>query len=469
MKRILLFFIVLIHITAVSSQHNSWPRPSVECKPWTRWWWLGSAVDPPNLSYNLEELARAGMGGVEITPIYGVKNGEPQYINYLSPKWMEMLSHTVSEAHRLGMEVDMNTGTGWPFGGPGVTVEDAATKALFQEYKVKGGTRMEMKITIGDEEQRKVAYLSKLYAFSDDGQKTDLTSSVGQDGILDWLAPAGNWRLIALFVGKTFQQVKRAAPGGLGYVMDHFNKSAVKNYLNRFDDAFSRSGAPWPNAFFNDSYEVYGANWSPGFLEEFEQRRGYKLEEYLPELLGKGQTDTSRRVISDYRETMGEMLLENFTVSWTEWANRHGATTRNQAHGSPANILDLYATVDVPECEIFGITGFDIPGLRKDSLIKINDGDPVTLKFASSAAHISGKNYTSSETFTWLTEHFRTSLAQCKAEIDQVFTSGVNHVFFHGTPYSPREAAWPGWLFYASVNLSPTQPIWKDAPAFSPT
>lgn len=466
MKRILLFFIVLIHITAVSSQHNSWPRPSVECKPWTRWWWLGSAVDPPNLSYNLEELARAGMGGVEITPIYGVKNGEPQYINYLSPKWMEMLSHTVSEAHRLGMEVDMNTGTGWPFGGPGVTVEDAATKALFQEYKVKGGTRMEMKITIGDEEQRKVAYLSKLYAFSDDGQKTDLTSSVGQDGILDWLAPAGNWRLIALFIGKTFQQVKRAAPGGLGYVMDHFNKSAVKNYLNRFDDAFSRSGAPRPNAFFNDSYEVYGANWSPGFLEEFEQRRGYKLEEYLPELLGKGQTDTSRRVISDYRETMGEMLLENFTVSWTEWANRHGATTRNQAHGSPANILDLYATVDVPECEIFGITGFDIPGLRKDSLIKINDGDPVTLKFASSAAHISGKNYTSSETFTWLTEHFRTSLAQCKAEIDQVFTSGVNHVFFHGTPYSPREAAWPGWLFYASVNLSPTQPIWKDAPAF---
>jgi hypothetical protein len=79
---------------------------------------LGSAVDPPNLSYNLEELARAGMGGVEITPIYGVKNGEPQYINYLSPKWMEMLSHTVSEAHRLGMEVDMNTGTGWPFGAP---------------------------------------------------------------------------------------------------------------------------------------------------------------------------------------------------------------------------------------------------------------------------------------------------------------------------------------------------------------
>ncbi len=88
------------------------------------------------------------------------------------------------------------------------------------------------------------------------------------------------------------------------------------------------------------------------------------------------------------------------------------------------------------------------------------------LKYASSAAHIAGKKYTSSETFTWLTEHFRTSLSQCKPDMDLMFVSGVNHMFFHGTPYSPREAEWPGWLFYASVNMSPTNSIWRDAPAF---
>ena len=74
------------------------------------------------------------------------------------------------------------------------------------------------------------------------------------------------------------------------------------------------------------------------------------------------------------------------------------------------------------------------------------------LKYASSAAHIAGKTYTSSETFTWLTEHFRTSLSQCKPDMDLMFVSGVNHMFFHGTPYSPKEAEWPGWLFYASIN-----------------
>jgi hypothetical protein len=455
MKRILIAA-VLFHVVAASAQQTNWPATSAESRPWTRWWWFGNAVDRANLSYNLEELAKAGIGGVEITPIYGVRNGEANYIEYLSPKWMEMLSHTIGEAERLGMKVDMNTGTGWPFGGPGVTVADAATKVQFKEYEVEGGARTELEIT------RPLL----LYAFSDKGRKCDLTSLVDDEGRLIWDAPAGKWRLIALFTGKTCQQVKRAAPGGEGLVMDHFNPTAVKNYLSRFDDAFSRSGAPRPNAFFNDSYEVYGADWSPSLLDHFSQRRGYRLEEYLPELLGKGESDLSRRVVSDYRESVGEMLLENFTVPWTEWAHRHGATTRNQAHGSPANILDVYAAVDIPECEIFGMTDFNIPGLRKDSLVKINDGDPVTLKFASSAAHVAGKRYTSSETFTWLTEHFRTSLSQCKVEIDQLFTSGVNRVCFHGTPYSPRDAAWPGWLFYASANLSPTQPIWKDAPAF---
>ena len=88
------------------------------------------------------------------------------------------------------------------------------------------------------------------------------------------------------------------------------------------------------------------------------------------------------------------------------------------------------------------------------------------LKYASSAAHITGKPYTSSETFTWLTEHFRTSLSQCKPDMDLMFVSGVNHMFFHGTPYSPKEAEWPGWLFYATINMSPTNSIWRDAPAF---
>lgn len=462
----LLFFVITSFLALAADDDTKWPPQTIESKPWTRWWWFGSAVDETNLAYNIRKLGEAGIGGVEITPIYGVKGYEDKYIPYLSPRWMNMLSYTHNQAQKWGMQVDMNNGTGWPFGGPDVTLNNAACKAIFQEYRVSGDKETNLKIRVNDEKQQNIARLSRLMAYSDKGEKLNLTMLVNPDGILKWKTPKGEWRLLALFEGRTLQQVKRAAPGGEGYVMDHLDANAVKNYLQKFDNAFTSTQTSYPHTFFNDSYEVYGANWSPTLLEEFYKRRGYKLEDYFPELLDKGKTDRSRRIISDYRETLGEMLEENFTQQWTNWAHSHGAITRNQAHGSPANLIDLYATVDVPECEIFGISDFNIPGLRKDSLIKKNDGNPVTLKFASSAAHIAGKKFTSAETFTWLTEHFRTSLSQCKPEIDQMFTSGVNHAFFHGTPYSPQEAPWPGWLFYATINMSPTNSFWSDAPAF---
>ena len=59
-------------------------------------------------------------------------------------------------------------------------------------------------------------------------------------------------------------------------------------------------------------------------FDEFLARRGYKLEEHLPEFLAAGErSDKTRRIISDYRETLGELLQENFTRQWTEWAHRH--------------------------------------------------------------------------------------------------------------------------------------------------
>jgi len=129
------------------------------------------------------------------------------------------------------------------------------------------------------------------------------------------------------------------------------------------------------------------------------------------------------------------------------------------------NLLDLYASADIPECETFGSMPYDIEGFRRlKENIREGDADPVMLKFSSSAAHVSGKSLVSSETFTWLRDHFKTALSHCKPEVEDLFLNGVNHVFLHGSTYSPKEADWPGWKFYASVNFNPTNTIWKDAP-----
>ena len=419
---------------------QSWPTVTPEAKPGTRWWWLGSAVDKENLKWNLAEYGKHGIGAIEITPLYGVQGNQQNNIPYLSDKWMSMLQYTMTQAERNGIEVDMATGTGWPFGGPWVPLEESASKMMFVDSIISQEAAKNITLTLPLKDQKNTRFvIQKTFPQKD-----------------------GKVRVIALYAKYGVMRVKRAAPGGEGLVIDHFDRTAVANYLRHIEQAFERTKTPYPHTFFNDSYEVEAATWTPTLLKEFEKRRGYKLEDHLPELIAY-----EPKVLSDYRETLGDLLLENFTNQWTAWAHSHGAITRNQAHGSPANLIDCYAAVDIPEIEGFGLSELGIKGLRKDpGKTRKNDSDFSMLKYAPSAAHICGKPYTSSETFTWLTEHFRTSLSQLKPDIDLMFCAGVNHMFFHGTCYSPKNDEWPGWKFYASIDMSPTNSIWRDAPYF---
>ena len=462
-----LFFLLLaLPVTA-----QQWPTVTPEAKPGARWWWLGSAVDKENLQWNMQEYAKHGIGALEITPLYGVQGNDANNIPYLSDKWMEMLRFTQEQGKANGIEIDMATGTGWPFGGPWVPLEESACRAVFVEQSFIGDQVKDLDLRPVEEKDRKNSVLHKAMLFGHNGSVIDVTDCM-TDGHLTWKASKeerkllggkdGSKTIVVIYIKYGVMKVKRAAPGGEGLVIDHFDRKAVANYLKHIEDAFERTHTPYPHTFFNDSYEVADATWTPTLFEEFYKRRGYRLEDHLLAF-----THGDVKLVSDYRETLSDLLLENFTQQWTAWAHSHGAITRNQAHGSPANLIDCYAAVDIPEIEGFGLSDFGIKGLRKDpGKTRKNDSDYSMFKYAPSAAHICGKPYTSSETFTWLTEHFRTSLSQLKPDIDLMFCAGVNHMFFHGTCYSPKDDPWPGWKFYASIDMSPTNSIWRDAPEF---
>ncbi len=402
---------------------------------------MGSAVDTNNLTRELERYAKAGWGGVHIIPIYGAKGWEDKYIPYLSPQWMAMLRYTVAEAQRLGMAVDMTLGTGWCFGGPTVTDEDANARVVVKTFDVPVGTRLKEKFD--------PRTTQALMAFAPDGHSVELTGDIAADGTVDWTAEGEGWRVYAVSQKPSGRKVKRAAPGGEGPMLNLIYPQAMRHYLEWFTQAFAHYDGPKPRAVYHDSYE-YLSDWAPDFFAQFKQRRGYRLQAELPALFSQEANEHVARVKCDYRETVSDVMAEATLPLWVNWAHARGMLTRNEAHGSPGNLLDLYALADIPETEMFHL-----------------DRSVLVSKFASSAAHTVGRQLVAAETGTWLQEHFTETLADVKYLLDDLFLSGVNHVAFHGTCYSPDEAAWPGWLFYASTEMNPRNSIWHDVPALA--
>ena len=465
----------------VKSPQPGWPQITKEAKPWSRWWWMGSSVNPSDLKAAMEAYSKAGLGGLEITPIYGVHGYENRFIKFLSPEWVQNFEYTLQEGKKLDIGIDLAMASGWPFGGLWVTPEDACKYMSVQSYAlIKEGEQLQEKVAMFQEPMLRsisrknldisqlkypvsanedslqswaidqVRYsiampLQALMAYSNKGDILNLTSKVDKDGKLNWTAPEGLWKLFGVFEGWHGKMVERAGPGGEGDVIDHFSDHAIDKYLGHFTDSFKGHDLNGLRAYFNDSYEVDDArgeaNFTPLMFDEFQKRRGYDLREYLPALVGDDSDEYNQRVLCDYRETISDLILEKYTQRWHDWAAKGGKIIRNQAHGAPANILDLYGAADIPETE-----GEDI----------------VKVKTASSVAHVMGKKLASSESATWLKDHFEASLSDVKHAIDLFLLAGINHVFYHGTTFSPQDASWPGWMFYAAVHFGPTNSFWND-------
>jgi len=374
----------------VKSPQPGWPKITKEAKPWSRWWWMGSSVNPSDLKAAMEAYSKAGLGGLEITSIYGVHGYENRFVKFLSSEWVKNLEYTLQQGKQLDLGIDMAMASGWPFGGLWVTSEDACKYMSVQSYALKQGEQLQEKVEMVQESilrtisspklqiyqlkypisanedslqnwaVEQVRYpipipLQALMAYSNKGEILNLTAKVDKDGKLNWTAPNGLWKLFAVFEGWHGKMVERAGPGGEGDVIDHLSDKAIDNYLGHFTNSFNGHDLSGLRAYFNDSYEVDDANgeanYTPLMFDEFQKRRGYDLREYLPALLGQDSPEYNQRVLCDYRETVSDLILEKYTQRWHDWAVKGGKIIRNQAHGAPANILDLYGAADIPETE----------------------------------------------------------------------------------------------------------------------
>jgi len=428
---------------------KSFANPPDDCRIMMRWWWFGPAVTKPELQRELEQMKAEGIGGVEIATLYPLALDDPKtgFHNqkFLSDEHLDAIVFAANTARKLGLRVDITLGSGWPFGGPHIPVTQAAGELRVETVPVSAGTDSVAVPDVATGEQLISVFLAPVTEGQVTLQDAKQVSSI-VNGRLRISPPLDVARNAIFFISsRTGMTVKRPAVGAEGFVLDHYDRNAIKTHLHAVGDRLMEAfGGQPPYAVFSDSLEDYGSNWTSDLIEQFRIRRGYDLTPYLPALIGDmGPLTTAVR--HDWGRTLTELANERFLAPVHAWAQQHHTLFRSQTYGFPPVTLSGNRYADLPE------------GEGKASLLMWREFSDV--RWAASAGHLFSRPVISSETWTWLhSPAFRATPLDLKAEADLHFLQGINQLVGHGWPYSPPEAGEPGWRMYAAAALNTHNP-----------
>ncbi|WP_144059207.1 glycosyl hydrolase [Rhodopirellula sp. SWK7] len=127
-----------------STLEQGFESPPKHSRPETWFHLIGGNVDREALTKDLEAVASARIGGIQLfhgrgRPWPGV---QPQ-VQTLSETWDSLLSHTADEAERLGLKFTMQNCPGWAMsGGPWISPDKAMRHLIYSRVNVTGGQPM---------------------------------------------------------------------------------------------------------------------------------------------------------------------------------------------------------------------------------------------------------------------------------------------------------------------------------------
>lgn len=109
--------------------------PARAVRPRFRWWWPDGLVDPDEIAREIDQIADAGFGGVEIAAVHhSIKDKsvlDTAHHGWGSRPWRDGVEAALRRAVRRGLTVDLTLGPSWPVAVPGLTPDDdAAAKEL---------------------------------------------------------------------------------------------------------------------------------------------------------------------------------------------------------------------------------------------------------------------------------------------------------------------------------------------------
>jgi hypothetical protein len=467
--------------------------PPQSAKPWVYWFWLDGNITREGITADLEAMRRVGIGGVLIMEVdQGAPKGPARFA---SAQWRELFKFMLSEANRLGLEVNMNNDAGWcGSGGPWITPALAMQKVVWTNTQVEGPRRFEQVLP---EPQKVADYYQDIavLAFPTPAEyrieniqakaafirqevppqklpepipaeKTiprssirNLTAQMAKDGRLVWDVPPGKWSVVRFGHTPTGKDNHPAPVDGRGLECDKLSRKAADVMFEGLMGKLIADSKPLAGktlvATHIDSWEVGSQNWTPDFREEFRRLRGYDPLPFLPVMTGRAvdSLEVSERFLWDLRQTISELVVENYAGRFRELAHKHGLRLSIEAYDGCCDDMTYAGQADEPMGEFWSWT--------------FGSGAHWCTEMAS-AAHIYGRPILGAEAFTATDkEKWLGHPGNIKALGDWAFCEGINRFVFHRYALQPWRDVKPGMSMGPwGLHYERTQTWWDQSKAW---
>jgi hypothetical protein len=274
----------------------------------------------------------------------------------------------------------------------------------------------------------------------------NITDHMGADGTLTWSPPMGRWMVLRFGYSLTGQKNGPASPEATGLEVDKLNRSAVRayvdQYLNQYQSASSGlMGKHGVQFVITDSWEAGAQNWTHEMFAEFKRRRGYDLHPWMPVFTGRvvESAAASDRFLWDFRETLGELVVENHYTQLAEALHERGMGLYSESHESGRAFIGDGMSVKRRATVPMGAMWTQTPGVNKQQY-----GYDADIRESASVAHIYGQNLVAAESMTAASGAWAWSPEYLKPTADEEMAMGLNRFVIHTSVHQPLIDKAPG-------------------------
>ena len=271
----------------------------------------------------------------------------------------------------------------------------------------------------------------------------DLTTKMGEKGVLNWKVPEGNWTILRFGYTTTGKKNHPASPEGAGLECDKMDTIALNFHFSNYPQKLIKKAGIYAGNTFKyflvDSWEAGLQNWTANFAEEFRMRRGYSLIPYIPVLCGEVICDSehTEALLHDFRLTISDLLIENYFKHLATLCHRNGMLLYSEGiYGDeltpPVDVLQTYKYCDVPMTEFWAkIQAHHWP-------IRSILPDHLGFVIPEHSSLIYDKPIIASEAYTGYAI-YSDSPIDLKLYGDQAFCEGVNSMVLHSYVHQTQD------------------------------